>query len=184
MFESSFYILRWLLPRNYKIQLWVCAIIFFINLEEWEFWNQEAQKKFLAQENRTHDSPSSSSDALSTELLEVLWRAGSEFNIITTPVILTQPVVRLLGYGNGKYKSFPFPNRASFFTLAGRWSWRLEQFDWFAILDYDVDVLQLALFCRLSFMVRAFSEAPPSKGEEKMQFLITNHDGKVELWKQ
>ena len=146
----------------------MCAIIFFINLEEWEFWNQEAQKKFLAQENRTHDSPSSSSDALiSTELLEVLWRAGSEFNIITTPVILTQPVVRLLRYGNGKYKSFPFPNRASFFTLAGRWSWRLEQFDWFAILDYDVDVFQLALFCRLSFMVRAFSEAPPSKGEEK-----------------
>ena len=92
-------------------------------------------------------------------------------------MVLTQPVVRLLGYGNGKYKSFPFPNRASFFTLAGRWSCRLEQFDWFAILDYDVDVLQLALFCRLS-------EAPPSKGEEKMQFLITDHGGKVELWKQ
>ena len=67
-------------------------------------------------------------------------------------MVLTQPVVRLLGYGNGKYKSFPFPNRASFFTLAGRWSWRLEQFDWFAILDYDVDVLQLALSCRLSFI--------------------------------
>ena len=66
---------------NTKFQLCVCAIIFLINLEEWESWNQEAQKKFCAQdENRTHDSPSSSSDTLSTELLEVLWRAGSEFN--------------------------------------------------------------------------------------------------------
>ena len=30
-------------------------------------------------EIRTHDPPSSSSDALTTEPLESLWRAGSEF---------------------------------------------------------------------------------------------------------
>ena len=47
----------------------------------------------------------------------------------------------------------------------------------FCSLLYSVDFL-------LSTLVRAFSEAPPSKGEEKMQFLITDHGGKVELWKQ
>ena len=39
------------------------------------------RKKFRApRENRTHAPTSSSSDALTTELVEALWRAGSEFN--------------------------------------------------------------------------------------------------------
>ena len=51
------------------------------NLEEGEFLYHKAQKKFQAPaENRTHGPSSSSSDALTTELLEALWRAGSEFN--------------------------------------------------------------------------------------------------------
>ena len=33
-------------------------------------------------ENQTHDPPSVSSDALTTEPLEVLRRAGSKFNVI------------------------------------------------------------------------------------------------------
>ena len=41
---------------------------------------EKAQKKFRAPgENRTHDPPSSSSNALTTELLEALWRGGSKF---------------------------------------------------------------------------------------------------------
>ena len=40
--------------------------------EEGEFKHQKAQKNFRAPgENRTHDHPSSSSDALTTELLEL-----------------------------------------------------------------------------------------------------------------
>ena len=51
------------------------------NLEEVEFLYQKAQKKIQAPgENRTHDPSSFSSDALTTELLEALWLAGSEFN--------------------------------------------------------------------------------------------------------
>ena len=59
------------------------------NLEEGEFLYQKAKKSFRAPgENRTHDPPSSSSDALTTELLEALWRAGQGRNLImTTPVI-------------------------------------------------------------------------------------------------
>ena len=41
---------------------------------------RKLKKKFRAQgENQTHDPPSYSSDALTTELLEVLRRAGSKF---------------------------------------------------------------------------------------------------------
>ena len=50
-------------------------------MEEGEFLYQKA-----GNENQTHAPPSSSLDALSTELLEALWRAGSKF-IIITPVI-------------------------------------------------------------------------------------------------
>ena len=40
--------------------------------EEGEFKHQKAQKNFRAPgENQTHDHPSSSSDALTTELLEL-----------------------------------------------------------------------------------------------------------------
>ena len=50
------------------------------NLEEEEFLYQKAQKKIQAPgENRTHDTSSFSSGALTTELLEALWLAGSEF---------------------------------------------------------------------------------------------------------
>ena len=49
------------------------------NLEEEEFLYQKAQKEIQAPgENRTHDP--FSSDALTIELLEALWLAGSEFN--------------------------------------------------------------------------------------------------------
>ena len=51
-------------------------------MEEGEFLYQKA-----GNENQTHAPPSSSLDALSTELLEALWRAGSKF-IITIPVIV------------------------------------------------------------------------------------------------
>ena len=48
-------------------------------MEEGDFQHQKAQKKFRAPgENQTHDPPSSSSDGLTTELLEALWRAGSK----------------------------------------------------------------------------------------------------------
>ena len=51
------------------------------NLEEGEFLYQKAPKKIQAPgENRIHDPSSFSSDAPTTELLEALWRAGSEFN--------------------------------------------------------------------------------------------------------
>ena len=51
------------------------------NLKEGEFLYQKAPKKIQAPgENRTHDPSSFSSDAPTTELLEALWRAGSEFN--------------------------------------------------------------------------------------------------------
>ena len=51
------------------------------NLEEGKFLYQKAQKNLRAPgENRTHDPPSSSSDALTTELLKALWRAGSKLN--------------------------------------------------------------------------------------------------------
>ena len=53
------------------------------NLEEREFLYQNGQKKVRASgENQTHDPPSVSSDALTTEPLEVLRRAGSKFNVI------------------------------------------------------------------------------------------------------
>ena len=49
-------------------------------LEEGHFLTPESSEKFRAPgENRTHDPPSSSADALTTELLEALWRAGSKF---------------------------------------------------------------------------------------------------------
>lgn len=38
-------------------------------------------------ENQTHDPLIPISDALTTKLLEALWPLGSEFTIITTPVI-------------------------------------------------------------------------------------------------
>ena len=45
------------------------------------FLTLESSEKFRAPgENQTHDPPSSSSDALATELLDALWRAGSKFN--------------------------------------------------------------------------------------------------------
>ena len=45
------------------------------------FLTLESSEKFRAAgENQTHDPPSSSSDALATELLDALWRAGSKFN--------------------------------------------------------------------------------------------------------
>ena len=48
-------------------------------LEEGE--RKKAQKKFPALgENQTHDPVRSSSDALTTELLEAVWKAGSKFN--------------------------------------------------------------------------------------------------------
>ena len=51
------------------------------NLEEGEFLYQKAPEKIQAPgKNRTHDPSSFSSDAPTTELLEALWRAGSEFN--------------------------------------------------------------------------------------------------------
>ena len=50
------------------------------SLEEVEFLYQKAQKKNQAPgENRTHDPSSFSSGALTTELLEALCLAGSEF---------------------------------------------------------------------------------------------------------
>ena len=50
-------------------------------MEEEEFLDQKAQNKFQAPgEGRTHDTPSSSSDALTTKLLVALWRAGLKFN--------------------------------------------------------------------------------------------------------
>ena len=50
------------------------------NMEEVEFLYQKAQKKIQAPgENRTHDPSSFSTGALTTELLEALWLAGSEF---------------------------------------------------------------------------------------------------------
>ena len=40
-------------------------------------YTRKLSKKFRAPgENRTHDPPSSSSDALTTDLLEALWRTG------------------------------------------------------------------------------------------------------------
>ena len=45
------------------------------------FLTVESSEKFRAPgENQTHDPLSSSSDALATELLDALWRAGSKFN--------------------------------------------------------------------------------------------------------
>ena len=45
------------------------------------FLTLESSEKFRAPgENQTHDPLSSSSDALATELLDALWRAGSKFN--------------------------------------------------------------------------------------------------------
>ena len=53
------------------------------NLEEGEVLYQNGQKKFRASgENQTHDPPSVSSDVLTAEPLEALWRAGSKFNVI------------------------------------------------------------------------------------------------------
>ena len=53
------------------------------DLEEGEFLYQNDQTKFRAPgENQTHARPSVSSDALTTEPLEVLRRAGSKFNVI------------------------------------------------------------------------------------------------------
>ena len=53
------------------------------DLEEGEFLYQNDPTKFRAPgENQTHDPPSVSSDALTTEPLEVLRRAGSKFNVI------------------------------------------------------------------------------------------------------
>lgn len=50
-------------------------------LEEGEFLSQEVQKKFWALgENWTHDPPSSSLEAPTTEPMEALWGAGSKFN--------------------------------------------------------------------------------------------------------
>ena len=61
-----------------KKRIWVHKLS---NLEEGEFYDQEAQKKFRTPgENWTHDPLSSSSDSLTTKLLEALWRAGSKFN--------------------------------------------------------------------------------------------------------
>ena len=49
-------------------------------MEEGEFL-QKTHKKFRdVGENRTHDPPSSNSDALTTELREALWRVGSKLN--------------------------------------------------------------------------------------------------------
>ena len=56
-------------------------------MEEGEFFYQKAQKKFQAPgENRTHDPSSSSSDALTTELLWRLYSEQGQNLIITTPV--------------------------------------------------------------------------------------------------
>ena len=55
------------------------------NFEEGEFLYQKAQKKFQdTGENLTHDPPSSSSDALTTELLLESLPSGRNL-IITTP---------------------------------------------------------------------------------------------------
>ena len=44
-------------------------------------YTRKVRKKIRAPgENRTYDRPSSCSDALTTQLLEALWRAGSKFN--------------------------------------------------------------------------------------------------------
>ena len=53
-----------------KKRIWVHKLS---NLEEGEFYDQEAQKKFRSLgENWTHDPLSSSSDSLTTKLLEAL----------------------------------------------------------------------------------------------------------------
>jgi len=61
------------------------------NLEDGEFLYQKARKKFRPSgEDQTLNPQSSSLDALATKLLEVLWRAGSEFNYKYTSFILIQ----------------------------------------------------------------------------------------------
>ena len=50
-------------------------------------FNKYSEISVRGGENQTHDLLRPISDALTTKLLEALWRPGSEFTIITTPVI-------------------------------------------------------------------------------------------------
>ena len=61
--------------------------ILVVSATDRELWKKEnsdtrkLRKKFRAPgENRNHYPPSTSSEALNTELLEALWRAGLKFN--------------------------------------------------------------------------------------------------------
>ena len=86
MVLNPYLILYFHLPWHYF--LYELILNFYI-LEDGEIQHQKAQIKFQTlDDKRTHNPLSSISEALTTELLEAIWRAGSKFNYNYTGLLL------------------------------------------------------------------------------------------------